>query len=92
MIKAAKAGELDENSIDEKCVAGYLYDPELPDPELVIRTSGEMRTSNFLLWQMAYSELYVSSVMWPDFGEAELAEALEAYQQRDRRFGGLTKK
>ena len=92
MIKAAKAGELDENCIDEKCVAGYLYDPELPDPELVIRTSGEMRTSNFLLWQMAYSELYVSSVMWPDFGEAELLEALKAYQQRDRRFGGLAKK
>ena len=92
MIKSAKAGELDENCIDEKCVAGYLYDPELPDPELVIRTSGEMRTSNFLLWQMAYSELYVSSVMWPDFGEAELLEALKAYQQRDRRFGGLAKK
>ena len=63
--------------------------PELPDPDLLIRTSGEMRLSNFLLWQLAYAELYVTDVLWPDFRERDLLTAIASYQQRDRRFGGL---
>ena len=79
---AAGAGKLDEKSF-----ASYLYCPDLPDPDLVIRTSGEMRVSNFLLWQAAYSEFYVTETLWPDFGEAELEAAFEAYRARDRRRG-----
>lgn len=66
-----------------------LYHPEVPDPELIIRTSGEERLSNFLLWQAAYSELYFSQTLWPDFGEEELKKAVEAYRSRKRRFGGV---
>jgi undecaprenyl diphosphate synthase len=78
--------------LDEKLFAGYLYDPELPDPDLVIRTSGELRISNFLLWEMAYSELYVTDVLWPDFDENELAKALDSFGSRKRRFGGVENK
>ena len=92
LIKEAKSGNLDWEKLDEKSFANFLYDPELPDPDLVIRTSGELRISNFLLWEMAYSELYISDVMWPDFGRAELAKALESYNNRNRRFGGVEKK
>ncbi len=67
----------------------YLYAPDVPDPELVIRTSGEMRISNFLLWQIAYSELYFSDLFWPEFSEEELQKAIEDFTKRDRRFGGL---
>ncbi len=81
-------GELVPAEIDEAAVAGCLYAPDLPDPDLIIRTSGEMRLSNFLMWQAAYSELYVTPVLWPDFDEAEFEAALAAYSQRDRRFGG----
>ena len=91
LIKEAKSGNLDWEKLDEKSFANFLYDPELPDPDLVIRTSGELRISNFLLWEMAYSELYISDVMWPDFGRAELAEALKSYNNRNRRFGGVEK-
>ena len=91
LIKEAKSGNLDWEKLDEKSFANFLYDPELPDPDLVIRTSGELRISNFLLWEMAYSELYISDVMWPDFGRAELAKALESYNNRNRRFGGVEK-
>jgi len=77
------------NSLDEKSFAKYLYTSGLPDVDLVIRTGGEIRTSNFLIWQAAYSELYFTPVLWPDFNEVELDKALEAYSQRQRRFGGL---
>ncbi len=77
------------HSIDEDLLSKYLYTAGLPDVDLVIRTGGEIRTSNFLVWQAAYSEYYFTPVLWPDFGEAELEKALRAYSQRQRRFGGL---
>jgi undecaprenyl diphosphate synthase len=70
-------------------ISAHLYTSGLPDPDLLIRTSGEMRVSNFLLWQIAYSELYVTDTLWPDFTRAELLRAILNYQARDRRFGGL---
>ena len=73
---------------DEESLRANLYEPELPDPDLLIRTSGELRISNFLLWQLAYSELVFLDVLWPDFGSRELEDALAAYAQRRRRFGG----
>jgi undecaprenyl diphosphate synthase len=85
----ARAGRLDPSSIDEETLRGYLYDPSTPDPDLLIRTAGEMRISNFLLWQISYSELYVSEVCWPEFRKRELHEALSAYTRRKRKFGGL---
>ena len=71
----------------EEIVRGALYDPEVPDPDLLIRTSGEMRVSNFLLWQIAYAEILVTDVLWPDFREVELIESIRAYERRERRFG-----
>jgi undecaprenyl diphosphate synthase len=79
------------NKIDEKAIRSRLYHPEIPDPDLVIRTSGEYRISNFLLWEMAYSELVFTEVLWPDFRREHLFDAVEEYQQRERRFGGLDK-
>ena len=79
---------VDPREIDENVFAANLHAPELPDPDLLIRTSGELRISNFLLWQLAYSELVFLDVLWPDFGSAELEDALAAYAQRRRRFGG----
>ncbi len=76
-------------NIDEKLFNKYLYTAGFPDVDLMIRTSGEMRTSNFLIWQSAYSEYYFTPVLWPDFNEEELEKALLAYSQRQRRFGGL---
>jgi undecaprenyl diphosphate synthase len=81
------AKELQPAEIDEVIFANNLYTADMPDPDLLIRTSGEQRISNFLLWQMAYTELYVSPVYWPDFREPELMEALADYQRRERRFG-----
>ena len=75
--------------IDEKLYAAYLDTRELPDPDLLIRTSGELRLSNFLLWQAAYSEFYITDVLWPDFSKQELHRAIASYQNRDRRFGGV---
>ncbi len=75
--------------VTEKKLSSYLYTADLPDPDLLIRTSGEQRISNFLLWQMAYSELYFTEVYWPDFDKAELLKAVAVYQQRKRRFGGV---
>ena len=92
IAQAAIRGEVDPEKLDESAFANYLYDPELPDADLVIRTSGEFRISNFLLWQLAYSELYISDVMWPDFDRKELAKALDSYNSRNRRFGGVEKK
>jgi undecaprenyl diphosphate synthase len=76
--------------IDEKAIAKRLYDPSMPDPDLVVRTSGEYRLSNFLLWEAAYSELVFTDVLWPDFRREHLFEAVREYQARDRRFGGLS--
>ena len=81
------AGKMKPARIDEQAIAARLYAPDVPDPDLIIRTSGEMRLSNFMLWQASYSELYVTPVLWPDFGEADFRAALDAYAQRQRRFG-----
>lgn len=89
IAEQAKAGTLDPKDVTEETVAANLYLPDVPDPDLIIRTSGELRLSNFLLWQCAYSELYVTPVLWPDFREKEFAEALEAFSRRQRRFGGV---
>ena len=78
--------------VDEKEFVNYLYAPDIPDPDLLIRTSGELRLSNFLLWELSYSELYVTDTYWPDFDENTLAEALASFGSRKRRFGGLNKK
>lgn len=82
-----KSGLLDPARIDENVFSKYLYTAALPDPDLLIRTSGEMRISNFLLWQTSYTEMYVTDVLWPDFSRKELFEAVIEYQKRDRRFG-----
>ncbi len=75
--------------LDEAAFSGYLDSAGVPDPELIIRPSGELRLSNFLLWQCAYSEFYYTDTLWPDFDEAEIDRAVAAYQKRDRRFGGV---
>jgi undecaprenyl diphosphate synthase len=75
------------DEVDEQAIAERLYAPQMPDPDLVIRTSGELRISNFLLWQSAYSELHFTPALWPDFGGDDLREALDAYAGRRRRFG-----
>jgi len=81
-------GAIDPEEIDEATIAAHLYLPEMPDPDLVIRTSGEMRTSNYLLWEAAYSEYIFTPVLWPDFDRNTLADCIAEYQSRDRRFGG----
>lgn len=81
------SGRLSPDSLDENLFSGYLHTNGIPDPDLLIRTSGEMRISNFLLWQLAYTELYFTDVNWPDFDRAELHKALKSYQERERRFG-----
>jgi undecaprenyl diphosphate synthase len=86
--RMASAGIHDDN-IDEAVFARYLYNPDVPDPDLVIRTGGESRLSNFLLWQAAYSELYFTPVLWPDFGPKDVGEALSEYRRRQRRFGRI---
>lgn len=83
----AQAGEIDPARIDEAMVARHLYLPDVPDPDLMIRTSGELRISNFLLWELSYAELYFTDVLWPDFREPHFAAALEEYSRRQRRFG-----
>ena len=87
LAQDAAAGRIDATSIDETAFAGRLYTAECPDPDLLIRTSGEQRLSNFLLWQLAYSELYMSPVLWPDFTRGDLYEAIRDFQLRERRFG-----
>jgi undecaprenyl diphosphate synthase len=78
----------DPDEVDEAALAACLYEPEMPDPDLVIRTSGERRISNFLLWQSAYAEYVFTDTLWPDFGPEELRTAIEEYARRRRRFGG----
>jgi undecaprenyl diphosphate synthase len=87
LAAACVAKKLEPTEIDEVIFSNTLYTADMPDPDLLIRTSGEQRISNFLLWQMAYTELYVSPVYWPDFREPQLLEALAEYQRRERRFG-----
>jgi len=86
---AANNGGLKHLNIDEELIARHLYTYHQPDPDLVIRTSGEMRVSNFLLWQIAYAEIYVTNKLWPDFDGTDLLHALSNYQKRERRYGGL---
>ena len=81
------AGDIDPNGIDETTVAEHLFTKGLPDPDILIRTSGEMRVSNFMLWQLAYTELFVTNTLWPDFTEEEFMHIIMQYQNRDRRFG-----
>lgn len=88
MLKERKSDEV----LTEAEFRNYLYAPDIPDPDLLIRTGGEMRISNFLLWQLSYSEFYVTPVFWPDFGRDELKKALDSFAGRDRRFGGLNDK
>lgn len=82
-------GEMNPCDITQDTVASFLDTEGIPDPDLLIRTSGELRLSNFLLWQLAYAEFYITDVHWPDFNEAELDKAIDAYNKRDRRFGGV---
>ena len=87
-LEAAEAGRLDPDRITEKSFRGYLDEPEIPDVDLFVRSSGEQRTSNFLLWQSAYAELVFLDRLWPDFDRRDLWRAIELYAHRDRRFGG----
>jgi len=88
-IKNMIRDDLEPDDVDESLVSSYMFTSGLPDPDLVIRTSGELRTSNFLTWQSVYSEWYFPEVYWPDFNEEELRKALDHYSERERRFGGL---
>lgn len=92
LAEQVKRGEIDPSDITEDSISSNLYLPDVPDPELIIRPSGEMRLSNFLLWESAYSEFWVSDTLWPDFGYEELTQAFRDYAKRDRRFGGLSAK
>lgn len=88
-VRAIVAEGVPAEKITEKTIAQHLYDPEMPEPDLVVRTSGEYRISNFLLWELAYSELVFTDVLWPDFRRGDLFAAIAEYQARDRRFGGV---
>ena len=90
LAEARQSGSLNDLRVDEDLIEQNLYTAGQPDPDLLIRTSGEMRISNFLLWQIAYAELYVTDTFWPDFKRIDLLRAITEYQKRDRRFGGLT--
>jgi undecaprenyl diphosphate synthase len=90
MAEEARDGQLPPDEITEQTVADHLYTAGMPDPDLLIRTAGELRISNFLLWQISYAELWVTPRAWPEFAEADLHDALRDYARRDRRFGGLT--
>lgn len=87
--KILREKSIDADSLDEKTFSCYMYTAHLPDPDLVIRTSGELRISNFLLWQVAYSELWITDVLWPDFRKKHMLQALVDYQKRERRFGDI---
>jgi undecaprenyl diphosphate synthase len=89
LVERVQRGEIKPEEIDEAALAGSLYQPDMPDPDLVIRTAGEMRLSNFLLWQISYAELYVTDTLWPDFRPEHLHAAIEDFNRRERRFGGL---
>ena len=89
LAEDVKAGKVETDDITESVFASYLDTADIPDPDLLIRTSGELRLSNYLLWQLAYTELYVTDCLWPDFDEKELEKAIFQYNKRDRRFGGV---
>lgn len=89
LAEDVKAGKVEAEDITESVFASYLDTADIPDPDLLIRTSGELRLSNYLLWQLAYTELYVTDCLWPDFDEKELEKAIFQYNKRDRRFGGV---
>jgi undecaprenyl diphosphate synthase len=89
IAKLIKDEEIEISDINEELIAKHLYTSNIPDPELIIRTSGEFRVSNFLLWQSAYSEYYISELLWPDFNEDELIKAFKVFGSRNRRFGGI---
>ncbi len=89
LAKDCASGRLDPETVTESTVASYLDTAGMPDPDLLIRTSGELRLSNYLLWQVAYTEFYITDCLWPDFNEDELKQAIIAYNKRDRRFGGV---
>lgn len=89
-MRAIAAEGIKPDKINEKTIKAHLYDPEMPDPELMVRTSGEYRMSNFLMWELAYSELVFTDVLWPDFRRSDLYSAIDEYQRRERRFGGLS--
>ena len=89
IAEKVEKGKLDPAEINEAVISQHLYTRNIPDPDLMIRTSGEMRVSNFLLWQISYAELVVTATLWPDFRKAQFFEALEEYARRHRRFGAL---
>jgi undecaprenyl diphosphate synthase len=89
LARDVQEGRCSPEEIDEQAIARYLYDPGAPDPDLLIRTGGDLRVSNFLLWQISYTELWVTPVKWPEFKREHLHEAIREYSQRDRRFGGI---
>ncbi|MBU8877864.1 isoprenyl transferase, partial [Bacillus sp. FJAT-29790] len=89
VLNDCKSGIMNENELNEDIFSSYLMTRELSDPDLLIRTSGEIRLSNFMLWQLAYTEFWFTNVLWPDFGEEHLVEAIEVFQNRQRRFGGV---
>ncbi len=88
-VRSSTAG-VPADKVTESTIRRHLYDPTMPDPELMVRTSGEHRMSNFLMWETAYSELVFTDVLWPDFRRSNLYDAIHEYQRRDRRFGGLS--
>jgi undecaprenyl diphosphate synthase len=90
-VRAMMQDGVKPEKVTEKTIRRYLYDPEMPDPDLMIRTSGEYRISNYLLWELAYSELIFTETLWPDFRRQHLFDAVREYQERERRFGGLQK-
>ena len=90
IAEVAASGALKPEQVDEACISRHLFTADIPDPDLLIRTSGEQRISNFLLWQSAYAELVFTETLWPDFSRAELLRAILSYQARERRFGGLS--
>jgi undecaprenyl diphosphate synthase len=89
LIDSVEKGHLDKGMIDTEVFSKHLYTRYYPDPDLLIRTSGEMRLSNFLLWQLSYTEFYITDTLWPDFGKADLVKAIRSYENRHRRFGGV---
>jgi len=89
IVAEARTGELNEDAVTPEFIASHLYTADIPDPDLLIRTSGEMRLSNFLLWQLSYTEIHVTPKLWPDFTKADFHAALEDYRNRNRRFGGV---
>lgn len=89
ILAADRAGSLEKKPVSEESLREFLYAPDIPDPDLLIRTAGELRVSNFLLWQVSYTELHCTEVLWPDFGTADLAKAMDDFAGRTRKFGGL---